>query len=83
MTKEDRDYLIETLEYGLHKCIDANGDSQTHFNSFANALEIVKNCSMPDVVGKSEQFYCTIKGQGKQKEQCKHQCGECKPLYPQ
>lgn len=59
MTKEDKDYLIETLEYGLHKCIDANGDSQTHFNSFANALEIVKNCSIPIFVGRSEQL-CEI-----------------------
>lgn len=42
MNRNDLEYLLDTLEYGLNNCNDNNGDTQTHYNSFANAIEIVK-----------------------------------------
>ena len=56
MTGQDKKYVIEALEYALHKCIDANGNAETHYNTLANAIEVVKNCSIPVVVGRSEQL---------------------------
>lgn len=58
MTEQDKNYVIEALEYALHKCIDVNGDSETHYNTLANAIDVVKNCSIPAVVGQSEQLPC-------------------------
>lgn len=58
MTEQDKNYVIEALEYALHKCIDVNGDSETHYNTLANAIDVVKNCSIPAVVGRSEQLVC-------------------------
>ena len=58
MTEQDKKYVIEALEYALHKCIDANGNAETHYNTLANAIEVVKNCSIPDVSGRSEQLKC-------------------------
>lgn len=56
MTEQDKKYVIEALEYALHKCIDVNGDSETQYNTLAYAIEIVKNCSISDVVGRSEKL---------------------------
>lgn len=50
MTEQDKNYVIEALEYALHKCIDVDGNTETHYNTLANAIEVVKNCSIPDVV---------------------------------
>ena len=37
--------------------------------------EQAKNCSIPDVVGRSEQFYCD--GQENNKDRCETQCLGC------
>lgn len=52
MTEQNKKYVAEALEYALHKCIDVNGDAETHYNTLANAIEVVKNCSIPDVVNR-------------------------------
>lgn len=49
-TEQDKKYVIEALEYALYKCIDADGNTETHYNTLANAIQVVKNCSIPDVV---------------------------------
>lgn len=49
MTEQDKKYVIEALEYALHKCIDVDGNSETHYNTLANAIEVVKNCSIQSV----------------------------------
>ena len=49
MTEQDKKYVIQVLEYALHKCINVNGHAESHFNTLANAIEVVKNCSIPDV----------------------------------
>jgi hypothetical protein len=41
-------------------------------------LDIVKNCSIPDVVGQSEQFYCD---QEKTIKRCKNQCMRCNKFW--
>ena len=51
MTEQDKKYVTEALEYALHKCIDVNGNAETHYNTLANAIELVKNCSIPYVSG--------------------------------
>lgn len=56
MTEQDENYVIEALEYALHKCINLNGDAETHYNTLANAIEVVKNYSIPYVVRQSEQL---------------------------
>jgi hypothetical protein len=43
MKKQDLEYLLETLNYGLNDCDDKNGNIETHFNSFANAINIVQD----------------------------------------
>ena len=43
MKKEDLEYLKETLEYALNDCPVKDGDHSTHFNTFANALELIKD----------------------------------------
>lgn len=47
MTEQDKKYVIEALEYALNKCIDVNGNSETHYNTLVNAIELVDNCSIP------------------------------------
>lgn len=42
-------------------------------------LDIVKNCSIPDVVGRSEQFYC-FNEKNKRIDRCENQCGTCKEM---
>jgi len=42
MEKEDLESLLETLKYGLNYCDDRNGNTEKHFNSFANAINIVE-----------------------------------------
>ena len=49
MTEQDEKYVIEALEYALHGCTDNNGNAETHYNTLANAIDVVKNCSIPDV----------------------------------
>lgn len=51
MTEQDKKYVIEALEYALHGCTDNNGNAETHYNTLANAIEVVKNCSIPVVSG--------------------------------
>ena len=58
MTEQDKNYVIEALEYALHKCINVDGNAETHYNTLANAIEVVKNCSIPAVVGQREQLVC-------------------------
>jgi|GEM_PF-1045458 hypothetical protein len=43
MEQERKKYLIEALEYALYKCNDVNGDSQTHYNTLTNAIDVVNN----------------------------------------
>ena len=43
MKKQDLEYLLETLNYGLNDCYDKNGNAETHFNSFANAINVVQD----------------------------------------
>jgi len=43
MKKQDLEYLLETLKYGLNDCDDSNGNTETHFNSFANAINVVQD----------------------------------------
>ena len=43
MKKQDLEYLLETLNYGLNDCDDRNGNTETHFNSFANAINVVQD----------------------------------------
>lgn len=43
MKKQDLEYLLETLKYGLNDCDDKNGNTETHFNSFANAINVVQD----------------------------------------
>ena len=40
--------------------------------------ERVKNCSIPDVVGRSQQFYCSPYATGDKPNRCRRQCYECK-----
>ena len=49
MTEQDKKYVIEALEYALDKCFDViDGNTETHYNTLTNALEVVKNCSTLD-----------------------------------
>jgi hypothetical protein len=41
MKKQDLECLKETLEYALNDCPVKDGDHQTHFNTFANAISLV------------------------------------------
>lgn len=43
MKKEDLNYILETLEYALNECPVKDGDHQTHFNTFANAISLVND----------------------------------------
>lgn len=43
MKKQDLEYLLETLNYGLNNCDDSNSNTETHFNSFANAINLVQD----------------------------------------
>ncbi|MBD3197991.1 MAG: hypothetical protein GF317_23275 [Candidatus Lokiarchaeota archaeon] len=43
MKKQDLEFLLETLNYGLNDCEDKNGNPETHFNSFANAINVVQD----------------------------------------
>ena len=43
MNIEDLEYLKETLKYALNDCPVKDGDHQTHFNTFANAIVLVDN----------------------------------------
>ena len=43
MKKQDLEYLLETLNYGLNDCYDKNGNAETHFNLFANSINIVQD----------------------------------------
>jgi hypothetical protein len=56
MTEQDKQIVIEALEYALYDYPAKDGDYQTHFNTFANAIEIVKNCSTTDIEVRSEQL---------------------------
>jgi len=49
MTEQDKKYVIKALEYALHGCTDNNGNAETHYNTLANAIDVVKNCSIPNV----------------------------------
>ncbi len=42
MKKRELDYILEALNYGLKDCVDLNDDTGTHYNIFANAIEIVQ-----------------------------------------
>lgn len=41
MKIENLEYLKQTLEYALHDCPVNDGDHETHFNMFANAISVV------------------------------------------
>jgi hypothetical protein len=43
MEKIELEYLLEALNYGLNDCVDLNGNTETHYNQFANAVEVVQN----------------------------------------
>ena len=68
MKKEDLQYIKETLEYALNDCPVKDGDHETHFNTFANAISLVDDelnlLTIPDVVGQSEQLVAFLKWVG-------------------
>ena len=72
MKKEDLQYIKETLEYALNDCPVKDGDHETHFNTFANAISLVDDelnlLTIPNV---SKPYY---KGKW-------YYFGKCKP-YP-
>lgn len=41
MRIQDLEEVKKALEYALNDCPVKDGDNQTHFNTFANALELV------------------------------------------
>ena len=43
MIKENLEYIKATLEYALNDCPVKDGDHETHFNTFANALQLVND----------------------------------------
>lgn len=43
MSKKDLEYLLEALNYGLNECDDKLKDKSTHYNLFANAVNLVEN----------------------------------------
>tara|TARA_Y100000310_G_scaffold194953_1_gene194952 strand:- start:271 stop:531 length:261 start_codon:yes stop_codon:yes gene_type:complete len=49
MTEQDKKTILEALEFGLNECGVKDNDHQTHFNVFANAIELVKKLAIPDV----------------------------------
>tara|TARA_B110001450_G_scaffold244949_1_gene257551 strand:+ start:258 stop:518 length:261 start_codon:yes stop_codon:yes gene_type:complete len=59
MKKQDLEYLLETLNYGLNDCDDKNGNTETHFNSFANAINLVQDeLNLLNIHVVSKSFYC-------------------------
>ena len=60
MEKIELEYLLEALNYGLNDCVDLSGNTEAHYNQFANAIEVVKDelnlLNIPVVVGRSEQY---------------------------
>lgn len=43
MKKEDLENVLQALEFGLNECPVKDYDYETHFNTFANAIELVKD----------------------------------------
>ena len=41
MNKEDLKYIKEALKYALNDCPVKDNDHETHFNTFANAINLV------------------------------------------
>lgn len=77
MTKEE---LFEMFDrYDACETLDTGETIQViHWHDLKHiAEEIVKNCSIPDVVGQSEQFYCIDESYHKI-DRCKQQCYDCK-----
>ena len=42
--------------------------------------EVVKNCSIPAVVGRSEQYHCELYDFGRKDKPCEKQCDGCKAM---
>ena len=80
----DKKYVIEALEYALNKCINVDGNAEIHYNTLANAIEVVKNCSNPDVVateGKSCGYF--IPADKQTSATICETCGQEKHFHPQ
>ena len=43
MKAKDLEYILQALNYGLNECDDKLEDKSTHFNLFANAINLVEN----------------------------------------
>ena len=57
-TELERLKVLSALKLGYGK-LTAKNTTEAEFKNIEDAIEIVKNCSIPAVVGQSEQFYCT------------------------
>lgn len=71
-------YKKEKGKWSSVVCSDAEGN--TYFtDDYVEWLEdkLVKNCSIPDVVGRSEQYHCELFDFGRCEKPCDKQCDSC------
>lgn len=54
-TELERLKVLSALKLGYGK-LTAKNTTELEFKNIEDAIEIVKNCSIPDVVGRSEQL---------------------------
>lgn len=74
MKKQDLEYILKALNYGLFDCDDHKEDKSTHYNLFANAIELVEkelNCNCPT---------CNS-NQWKQHSKRENKCLNCNLIY--
>ena len=56
-TELERLKVLSALKLGYGK-LTAKNTSEAEFKNIEDAIEIVQNCSTPDVAGQSEQLVC-------------------------
>ena len=75
-TELERLKVLSALKLGYGK-LTARNTSEAEFKNIEDAIEIVKNCSIPDVVGRSEQYHCfKLNMPNLAHRPCKQNCGD-------
>ena len=60
MDKDKLKHVLEALNYGLNDCVDIKWNTETHYNTFANAIEVIKDqLNTVDTLDKSKHISCS------------------------
>lgn len=78
MNKEKIQHLTSEAVLNELSQTELDGRELLDFDQVLNVvISVIKNCDIPDVADRSEQYHCELFDFGRQDKRCSKQCESC------